>query len=210
MDRQAGDLAEAPDSELDQQDLPDVSEQAGAGDMPQRGEQADVAETFDADRPDVAEGPELGGEAEQPDIAETPELGEPGEQPDIAEAPELGEPGEQPGIAEAPDLGEQGIVGETEPEGFAAAIPGELRGDLEGAGFHQIESVDGADIFHAKTQDGQTAFIIVGDLTGFGFDGQQAPGAPGLGEQAPGVAPDLPEPSPGATSPQPAPGGMQQ
>jgi hypothetical protein len=191
IDREPGDLAEAPG------DLPDVAEGPEATDMPQRGEQAEVGETFeDAGQPDVAEAPDLG---EQPDIAEAPDLGEPGEA-DVAETPDIGEPGEQPDIAEAPDLGEPGIVGEAEPEAFAAEIPGELRTDLEGAGFQQIESIDGQ-VFHA-TLNGQTAFIIAGDLgeAGFGFDQERLPGEPG--QPAPGAAPDMPEPSPG-TEPSP-------
>lgn len=167
MEQETGDLAEAPGSGLDRQDLPELSEQAEAGDMSQRGEQADVSETFES-----------------------------AEQPDIAEAPELGEPGEQPAIAEAPGLGEQGFVGETEPEGFAAQIPGELRSDLEGAGFQQIESIDGAGIFHARTEDGQMAFVIVGELSGagVGFDGRQPMD---MDQPAPGATPDLPQPAPG-------------
>jgi hypothetical protein len=227
MDREPGDLAEAPGASLEQDGLPDVAEGPEATDMPQRGEQADVGETFEgADQPDIAEAPDL-GEPGEADIAEAPDMAEPGEQPDIAEAPDLGEPGEpdvaetpdigelgepdvaetpdigelgEPDVAEAPDLGEPGIVGEAEPEAFAAEIPGELRTDLEGAGFQQIESVNGQ-VFHA-TLNGQTAFIIAGDLAeaGFGFDQERLPGE--TGQPAPGAAPDMPEPSPG-TEPSP-------
>lgn len=221
MESGSSDLAAAPGSSIDQQELPDVSEQADAGEMPQRGEEADISETFEGgEQADVAEGSDLGQAGDQTDmaagsdlpdvgaevggqadIAEAPDVGQDTGQQDLAEVPERhGEAGGQADIAEAPELGEQGIVGQTEPQGFAAQIPGELQSDLEGAGFQQIESVDGANVFHAETQDGQTAFIIVGDLSGagLGFGGQQpidldraAPGG------APGATPDLPQPAPG-------------
>lgn len=227
---EADQMAEGP---LDQQDSPDASQQAEAGDMPQRGEQADISETFEGsevgEQADVAEAPELppgppatevpqggqelgsaepsdrmGGEAE---TAEAPELPDSGGQ-DLAEGQDLPGAGEQPDIAAGPDAGEPGITGETQPEGFAAQIPGELRTDLEDAGFQQVESVEGTDVFRAKTEDGRLAFVIVGDLGGseFGADQQQAPG---LDQQQPGAAPGIPDITPG-TAPEPSPGTPQQ
>ncbi|HEX2255831.1 MAG TPA: hypothetical protein VHG92_03855 [Afifellaceae bacterium] len=226
MQSGSGDLGGSESSSLDQQNQQDSSEQANAGDMPQRGEQADISETFQGpdggQQPDVAEAPQAGDQQDIQTALDVPQGGrdlgggeqggQMGGQQDLAEVPEQqGEAGGQADIAEAPESGEQGIVGQTEPEGFAAQIPGELRSGLEGAGFQQIESVDGANVYQAETQDGQTAFIIVGDLSSAASFGGQQPidldrAAPG---GAPGAASDLPQSAPGTTAPQPAPGQQQ-
>lgn len=221
IDRQPGDLAESPGSALEQQDLPDVSQQAESGDMPQRGERADIGESFEGSeagqqQQDLAQGQGQPGAGEQPDIAQAPDVPEPrdqglaegqdlpgaGEQPDIAEAERPEVAGEEADISQAPDASEPGIAGETQPEGFAAQIPGELGSDLEGAGFQQVQSVNGADLFRAETEDGRLAFIIVGELGGgeLGVDQQEAPG---LDQQQPGAAPDIPDITPG-NEPDPA------
>lgn len=222
IDRQPGDLAESAGSALEQQDLPDASQQAEAGDMPQRGERADIGETFEGaesgQQQDLARGQDQPQPGQDQDIAEAPDLPEPRSeglaetqdqpgmdgQPDVAEAPELPETGDLPRIAETEgaDVSEPGIAGETQPEGFAAQIPGELGSDLESAGFQQVQSVDGADLFRAETEDGRLAFIIVGELGGgeLGVDQQEAPG---LDQQQPGAATDIPDITPG-NEPDPA------
>jgi hypothetical protein len=186
---------------------------AEAPEQPEVGEQADIAEAPEqpemSEQADAAEAPELPEAGEQADIAEAPEQPEAGEQADVAEAPELPEAGDLPEIAGtpgAPEVGESGTAGETQPEGFAAEIPGELRSGFESAGFQQVESVDGANLFRAKTDDGRLAFIIVGDLgaAGSGLDQQQAPG---LDQQQPGAAPDIPDITPDNA---PTPEGQQQ
>lgn len=186
---QVNQMAESRGSALDRQDASGTTQRADSGDMPQRGERADVSETFQ-------------GAGEQPDVAEAPET--PEERPDVAEA-ELPEAGDLPRVPETEGTAEgRGLTGQTQPEGFAAQIPGELRSGLEEAGFEQVHSVDGADLFHAKTDDGRQAFIIVGELAsaGSGLDQQQAPElnqqqVPGLNQQQPGAAPTIPDITPG-------------
>ena len=173
---QASEMAEAPGAGTGELNLTEESQQAEARALPQRGEVAGVGETFNQQA-------ESGGASAD-------------EQSEVAEA-ELPETGDLPQMSETQGSA-SGTMGQTQPEGFAAQIPGDIRSGLEQAGFQQVESVDGADLFRARTDDGQLAFIIMGELGGAESGQEQVPG---LDQQEPAAAPGgetaIPEITPG-------------